>query len=167
MTTVSISRKKICEAIAKEPTTTLQGGSWAASDGKARYHSSVRTRNCKVCAVGAVMRNACLAPTQVWGNIQAAADASTGNGDPRGDALHEAKKGRYMAALSSFFEGEFEDRRIIFLRGRERMAAVKQLKTDCIRFVEKNFPSKLEIDIDGAKPAKDIKVVHYDSDDQD
>jgi hypothetical protein len=165
MTIVSVSRKKICDAIAKEPTTRLNAGSWVDEGGDVRHHE-VRSRDCTVCAVGAVMRNALLHPRQEAFNIENAAQASilsASNIGLHGDPMAEIRKGRYMAALSSFFEGQFVERDIPYVHNtRARMKAVKQLKADCIKFVRDNFPAQLEINIDGARPAEDVKVVRED-----
>lgn len=160
MTVVSVSRKKICDAIAKEPTTALEGGNWF----NLNEEGETTLTNCSVCAVGAVMRNACLDRRQPAHAIEDAALAATVS---RGVAAHSdetpeslAADRFYMNALSVFFERGYNyTHRIWDLQGRSRMLAVKALKVECIDFVKKNFPPKIEIYIDGAKPAKDVKVV--------
>jgi hypothetical protein len=165
MTIVSVSRKKICAAIAKEPTTTLVPQHWVAGR---KYTDQVKSRDCYVCAVGAVMRNALLHPKQpalsIGDAASAAVSAEGGSCDAGADAVEEAENGSYMSALSAFFETEAEYRGINQMgsRTRKRKEAMKKLKKDCIKFVKKNFPSKLEIDIDGARPAKDVKIVDED-----
>lgn len=161
MTVVSVSRKKICDAIALEPTTTLNAGTWVHGE---TVETPMRSRECTVCAVGAVMRRALLHPNQSAHAIEDAAQAAVGNGlcGAYGNPTEEIKKGLYMSALSAFFEGEFADRNLYDVEGRTRTAAMNKLKKDCIKFVQKNFPAKVEIDIDGARPAKDVKVISSD-----
>lgn len=158
MTVVSVSRKKICDAIAKEPTTRLEDGNWYDAD------SDSGLTDCSVCAVGAVMRNACLDRRQPAHAIADAAWAATASS--RHVAAHSIETPEslvadrfYMNALSVFFEKGYNDLEIWGLQGRSRMLAVKALKAECIDFIKKNFPPKIEIDIDGALPAKDVKVV--------
>jgi len=162
MTIVSISRKKICDAIAKEPATRLAYGSWI---GNYDEFTKVKSRDCTVCAVGAVMRNALLDREQPAEAVDDAAIAAMkfekvrysqyANGDP--DKM--AARGSYMGALSCFFEGEFHLREIAWMNGSTRATALRKLKADCIKFVRKNFPATIQVNINGALPAEDVKVV--------
>jgi hypothetical protein len=196
MTVIRISRKKICDAIEKEPTKTLSPGAWVKdADGEALDGNAVNfatriydwdvgmenpelapklnSKDCSVCAVGAVMRSV-LDPEQAVNAIASASMTSLGVG--RADAglnmaIIQAKEGKYMAALSCFFEAhpnhhEIENIPYRVAKGlikkntaeRKRRKLVKEVKKDCIKFIKKNFPGYIEIDIDGAKPAKDVVV---------
>lgn len=163
MTIVSISRKKICEAIEKEPTTTLAAGEWIQFESEGK----VKSKHCSVCAVGAVMRNALLDRNQDAEAVHDASLAATKFGNPISlNPEHQAEQGHYMSSLSSFFEREYSERDIwMFDPGtKKHREEMKKVKKDCIAFVKKNFPAKIEIDIDGAKPAKDVKVLVLDCD---
>lgn len=163
MTIVSISRDKICEAIAKEPATRLQAGSWIHfSTRYDRGPAKVKSKNCSVCAVGAVMRNALLNRDQDAYAVTSASLAAVKGAPCDGDTspVQLAKRGRYMNALSVFFEREWENR-IEFsgISDRAHNKIVSEIKADCIDFVKKYFPKTVKIDIDGALPAADVKVV--------
>lgn len=171
MTIISVSRNKIIEAIRHEPVESLKGGAWVDE----RRGSKVKDKNCSVCAVGAVMRKV-LDPKQSVVKIRKAAMEALGNGEPTGDHYSEIEEGRYMAALSCFFEESFEEnmRKMTeelqehfndtYLRDpvdhfrKMYNKAVNQTRKDTIDFVKTNFPKEIKIDIDGAKPAKDVKV---------
>lgn len=162
MTIVSISRKKICDAIEKEPTTTLAGGQWIDTRSD---KDKVKTKACSVCAVGAVMRNALLDRNQDAEAVHDASVAATEGANPISfNPYDQAKVGYYMSSLSSFFEARYSGRAIYDLKvgTKKHRKEIKALKKDCIDFVKANFPAKIEIDIDGAKPAKDVKVVSKD-----
>lgn len=158
MTTVRISRNQIIKAIKKEPLKTLRPGNFVLLHGR---NEKVKNKTCSVCAVGAVMRNALLAPTQSAKFIERAADSNNGAicGDPQSELYDE----NYMAALSSFFELHADNIR----RAREderidhelTLKETKQLRAETLRFVKDCFPKHVDVDIDGAKPAKDAKVV--------
>jgi hypothetical protein len=159
MTIVSITRSEIVKAIKKEPLKTLKAGHWVLG----KENSRVKNKTCSVCAVGAVMRNALLAPNQVARAIDDAAWAATqdcevADADPM-DLIAEKS---WMAALSCFFENLSSEIEEDSDEGYAHVLTekeTKRLRDETVTFVKKNFPKKIEIDIDGAKPAKDVKVV--------
>lgn len=151
MTITYISRKKICEAIAKEPTTRLNAGDFALSPSETGH---VRSKSCSVCAVGAVMRSV-LNPRLYASDIETSAVRTMRIEDPKKRSHYSGdippkkllEKKQYMHALSSLFEREFIEKGICSMSGRQRARAVKQLKKDCIAFVQANFPARVALDI--------------------
>lgn len=193
MAKVNVTKARIARAIAKEPV--LTPGAWASmvKDAKARLDPDdlytgfdetmlkklkTKSKDCAVCAVGAVMRDI-LDPSQNACAIENASEqAVTG---PSG-YLHEFdiapviytkedRKGLYknaketvaagapMAALSMLFEGLSsyyrQQRNSRELTTRD----LAQIRRSVVAFVQTNFPYKVTIDIDGARPAKDVKKV--------
>jgi hypothetical protein len=176
---VEITKKRIIKAIETEPA--LVPGLWVTYEGAAPANVG-NTANCSVCAVGAVMRS-CMEPTQSANFIDSAASAAIEVEDnleaadtaelrsvqsfseTRKQIYARAKKQAenklYMHSLSYVFEG------LTDLKGREEFrarrfiskAAMRSVRRSLVSFVKKNFPNKVVIDIDGAKPAKDVKVV--------
>ena len=157
MAIIEVTKEFIVDAIRNEPDKTLQGGSWVqvTDDYYELCNLSVDSPECAVCAVGAVMRRA-LDSNQNARAIHRAAVASTdrdrdvcGFGTIRAPqaAREMCDRGSYMNALSVLFEA-FDDE-----CDRD---AVKQVVID---FVMNEFPPTIRIDIDGAKPAADVKVV--------
>lgn len=162
MTVISITRARIIRAIKEEPM--LQAGSWAFS---LEYGIPVADKkNCSVCAVGAVMRD-CISKGQNWLEISNAASRSTNpvnsrTNDPQDDSpVGLAKDGWYMQALSDFFEAKWTDvakKENTYYRDLNKRQ-IRKIRNATIRFVEKNFPYKIQVDINGAEPAKDVMVV--------
>lgn len=122
----------------------------------------VKSKDCAVCAVGSVMRN-CIDPNQSWQMIEKASRKSLEGVDtfcPLEDefGLYTSpeeglvKEGRYMQALSDFFEQTWAEN-----HENNRVVSITKRKT--IAFVKKHFPYKIKIDINGATPAKDVSVV--------
>ncbi len=66
------------------------------------------------------------------------------------DAAALAAKKRYMVAISHLFES---------LSYSNRHMSKKRVVDTVIDFIKKHFPPSIVVDIDGAKPAKDIEVV--------
>ena len=165
MTVVQVSRSKIIKAIKDEPLKTLQADHWYFFDGRGPDEKKqVRNKNCTVCAVGAVMRNALLAPTQPLPAIAQASQVAVGNygyGYCSASAIQlNLEEENYMAALSAFFESNAADMGINECEDKkERKALTKKLRDMTVKFVKKSFPKTVYVNIDGAKPAKDIKVV--------
>lgn len=162
MTIVSISRKKICDAIAKEPATRLARGNWVGVNSE---DDKVKSKDCSVCAVGAVMRNALLDREQPAESIDDASIAAMKHEKVRfsqfanGNPDRMVAQSKYMGALSAFFETEYYIREIGWMSGSTRTRALRKLKADCIKFVRKNFPATVQVNINGALPAEDVKVV--------
>lgn len=158
MTTVEISRKKIIQAILKEPVDTLKGGYWVTED-KQGVKQLVKNKTCAVCAVGAVMRNVVLNKYQ---NIECINDAA------QKAASSSDESGKWMLKLSDFFENHYWNNRSNFendwslsLNKRRKLlrAATEKTRKETIKFVKENFPEKILININGSKPAADVKVV--------
>lgn len=160
MTVVRISRARIVKAIEAEPVETLRAGSWVyGSCLQKRFASSTE---CSVCAVGAVLRRAVLAPRSRAFTITDAANAAVWGAETlAGDFNEELENDRYMAALSCFFESQWSARGLCWdsVQGTERSSRIHTLRADTARFVAENFPRTIDIDIDGARPAKDVRVV--------
>lgn len=163
MTIVRISKQRIIEAISSEPLRNLRSGDWALPEESQAL--TVGAKDCPVCAVGAVMR-AVLDPEQDPDWLYSAAVASTSVETPlcagglEGviPSKREVKKAP-MVALSGFFEQECADakrRTHSFGLSRHQM---RRIRKKVIEFVEENFPPTMLIDIDGAKPARDVRVV--------
>lgn len=197
MSIVNVTKNRIIKAIRNEPA--LAAGSWAtissaafkkmtAKDHKfedrSRYSQDVlenmprnlKTKDCAVCAVGAVMREI-LDPKQSLNNISWAAEASVqdsnytvasfGSDFYNLDELEETalqilQDGVAMNALSYLFEGldsyykeGLKLEHNVPLSGRY----IGIIRKRVIKFIDKNFPKTIQIDIDGAKPAKDVKVI--------
>jgi hypothetical protein len=180
MAIVRITKNRIMKAIKNEPA--LRPGSWIdimkvyeksgnVQVGGWEFMNKVNAKDkeCSVCAVGAIMRDI-LDPTSTARKLDsAAAQATSGsaihfdsyeNDLSRSAIIKRAKedvfKGRYMNALSVLFEGLGE-----LKGGWESLTPrdIAGLRRSAIAFVKKNFPHSVEIDIDGAKAAKDVKVV--------
>lgn len=166
MTIVKISKAKIIEAIEKEPITRLEPGTWIDNEQGYTVGSSKKEKNCSVCAVGAVMRNACLNPKQDAYRVEAAASAAVGNINCTSNSSLALSHKNYMAALSAEFESGAGDLMMPGSASKNHRdwqevstKEKRELKKQVISFVKKNFPKFVEIDINGAKPAKDVKVV--------
>lgn len=150
MTMIVLTKGRIIRAIEKE--SKLKQGYWIASENV----DGAEQKDCCVCAVGAVMRDA-LAKAATVRDIDLACSASVafsgddiyGKGIYDKDELAEAKlllkRGSPMMAISHLFETT---------RG-----SVKYARSRVIRFIKSHFPAKITIDIHHAKPARDVRVV--------
>lgn len=186
MSSVVITRARIAKALLNEPV--LLPGTWVSmteefketcetdynSDGYYldQMPKDLKTKDCSVCAVGAVMREI-LDPHQKLSAISKASSAATiygnfvGNGAltryemrrARKEALDILNSGNPMSALSYLFESLGDYYIMKSPSGKLRLRDIKAIRSAVVDFVEKNFPYKVTIDIDGAKPAKDVKVV--------
>ncbi len=177
MTHVRLTKEFIIDAISKE--TRLEAGSFVYTSGDVNIHpvfiDTVEPESCDVCAVGAVMWRA-LEPHQNVFYVHDAAQAATKEGscipefidtdDPEdcsGDddvndmdgvrflALSLIHAGLHMNALSMFFEGACH-----YIDNIDDVAAAT------VAFVKEHFPDSVVVDIDGARPARDIEVVPAD-----
>lgn len=154
MTTIEVSKKDIIKALETEPK--LFSGAWALT--KRRSDAGLArikvADDCRVCAVGAVMRSV-LAPTQPAKAIVRAALAATDGAQALTYADYakvELRAGRPMAALSCVFEFAELRRGWFDKEGEAGRAAATA-------FVKEHFPKRIRIDIDGARPRKGVKVI--------
>lgn len=173
MTTVEITKAKIIKSIQNEPV--LEPNGWVrfinakTLAGVAKsIKENPKTTACSACAVGGVLRNV-LSPKTTYNRFQMVISACIDDivgvdcygsyGPPtrkeiERDALEALNAGFPMNAMSIVFEG-FAQRHQD--KGDRRAGNLARQPT--INFVKKHFPAKIQIDIDGAKPAKDVKVV--------
>lgn len=156
MTQIRMTKAEIIRAIEKEPVTRLRAGSWY--DGS--YDRRV-SKTCSVCAVGAVMRSVVSPYERGQAILEAAVAAVRGAGDVESSrgVYENLRDERWMAALSSFFESTW---RATLVGNDWKHLTPKQIegvRTRAVAFVREYFPRSIVIDIDGAKPAKDVKVV--------
>lgn len=179
---ISISRADVIKAIREEPV--LASGNWFhyEIDGKVDgrgpgttpsfFRGDLRkttqiadVKVCGVCGVGAVMRRV-LSADQAVQSLFNAVNAATADlpttpmywADYESEALRLVEDGAYMAALSVFFEGATNAHGLLKYGDKdqptqEAMAGVRQ---DTIDFIHENFPSMIDIDINGALPAADV-----------
>lgn len=181
MTIIELRKSRLMNAIKKEP---LKPGSFVMT-----YESkdTVASKHCQVCAVGAVMRSV-LDKKQNHYNIFKAASASIKDHvsvapdiydleclvrdnlaedeiisikDLRTALTKEAlrvlnEENSPMGALSFFFEGLCSLKEI---NGELTGVQLAGIRRTVFVFVRDNYPSKMLINIDGAKPAHDVKVV--------
>lgn len=175
MTTIKVSRKKIIDAIKSEPLETLKAGSFVhfkGSGGRAKVNNA----DCSVCAVGAVMRQVLDSKQPATKIDHASYAALKGHSAIDEDETECLNKGLYIAALSSFFEREYREYMLDvfsdatnevedgeYINGatldKKIMTAKRKIRAETIQFVKKNFPEDIFIEIDGAKPAKDVQVI--------
>lgn len=167
MTHVRLTPKFIKDALKKE-LAILQPGQWF--DVQNNVYTARVGDVCQVCAVGAVMRHA-IASNQTADYIQdAAVSACRGApstpiygrfprtiGQARGCAKRMAQRGQYMASLSYLFES------MGLVRSPNgetwfRTSTRKQVLDQLYDLID-TFPPSIVVDIDGAKPARDVKVV--------
>lgn len=171
MTVVEITKQRVIKAIKEEPL--LRGGSWFAFSDNAPDDFDFKLlvgdkKNCTVCAVGAVLRDV-LDKQSLAFDIDDAVDGCIDQGLPISDlssyeSIEDTLKAllidkHYMNALSVLFETSWDkamEKNDYNDLSRHQIYRIKQ---KLIKFVQKNFPAKIQIDIDGAKPAKDVKVV--------
>jgi len=172
-TVIKVSKSRIMKAIRTEPF--LLAGHWANYSGE----ELVGDKNCSVCAVGSVLRDV-LDENQNAEMITKAANKTidyTLSVGPRGGLealnlkdIHESAKclaniGMYMNALSTYFESLWEmtvhrnrrnDNYNSYNLSRHQVYRIRQ---KLLKFVQAEFPSSIEINIDGAIPKKGVKVV--------
>ena len=121
-----VTKNQIIEAISTE---SLIGGAW------------FYTKDCAVCAVGAVLRR-CL-------NIKDREIAGVANEivnwPEHRDIELVLKRKDWLSALSSFFEQEWESRDVDLYEGKKHEELVALVRKRTIEFVEHNFPDEIEI----------------------
>lgn len=159
---VRLTKAFIIKALEKERPRIRTGYGWLGLNSRIGYRATVATtlkrEDCAMCAVGAVMVNA-INPTSRHGLINDAAGAATDDYsitaafyDSRIDIRMKAKEllglGKPMNALSVLFEGLSD-----------HCDSESRVVSDVIAFVRNHFPPSVVVDIDGARPAKDVKIV--------
>lgn len=172
MTVISVGRNRIIKAIESEPF--LEAKTWAKLKGtprnlnwgtvadreKARKTRVSDTENCSVCAVGSVMRN-CISKNQNWNKIEKASmhSISVMGNPPSVEPTVLVKEKHYMRGLSNFFESAWREEEYRFPYLSMNAEKIARVRAKTIQFVKDNFPTRIKIDIDGVKPAKDVTVV--------
>lgn len=143
MKTIKVTRKEILKAIRTEP---LKAGTWihdrkvTLDNGSGiSLQTSVADKKCKVCAVGAVLRQKGIPDDKIFwaadslfcdtGSSECDSDASD-----EGNPLQNVKDGHYMAALSSKFE-----------QLSKRLGSGKRTRETLIRFVKRHFPKQVTV----------------------
>lgn len=188
-TIIKLTRRQVIKAVRNEPVLMPEQWVSRQFEEGIYGRSIAETRNaCPVCAVGAVMRSA-LDPNQKVKMIHNAAVASVSNSEGRALCVHpgdeirpfrkarllakaakQAKDGHHMAALSLVFETLWSDARSrrkgcnkwahpMTWRKSDFNRVSKRIRAQVIEFVKKHFPATIEVNIDGARPAKDIIVL--------
>lgn len=172
MTTIQITRKRVLKAISSEPLKLLKHGSfiWGSEDefGNELNPSKIG-KDCPVCAVGAVMRSV-LDPNQSEERLCKVANNSMKSycAEPEMDFEDKkqlaaevdyiAKKAP-MAALSQMFEGlcHLAERRS--KTGYISRHQMRRIRQNLIVWAKRSLPETMKINLNGAKPAKDVKVI--------
>jgi hypothetical protein len=147
--TVRITKAQAIEAIRTEPK--LRPGSWASPTSSTNSPKVGDETNCRVCAVGAVLRDL-LNPALFYGAIQDAAAANTEDhiytalGFTREAVEAETRallqKGAVWNALSVLFEGYFG---LIPRPG--ALGTTEQIQEAVCGFVDAEFPEDWALDI--------------------
>lgn len=165
MTIVQITRGRLVRAIMKEPLETLRPGAFIRPSGPDFGFCKARDKNCSVCGVGAVLRQV-LASDQSASDLDIAGYSSTA-GEYMSTSARSGyntaewclKSGRYMSALSCLFEGLSREYAPGGNTDKITARTMRRVLVELVKFVEKEFPAKITIDINGAKPARDVRVV--------
>lgn len=132
---MKVTKAQIIEAIKTEP---LRAGSWYTTEGDG---------TCSACAVGAVLRNAC---KMYYSDIEdhALGKYKSHSSYPDEMLLNSLfQEGRYMEALSCFFEDACEnasDEENCYSDEISK-SAMSEIRQRTIEFVEKNFPDEVSI----------------------
>lgn len=176
MTIISITKKRIMKAIKNEPASNLRNGDWVHSAPDfLRYQDdrSIKEVDCPVCAVGAVMRSVldknqailfvgrAAAASMTGGQSAPDIDMKTEPVSPEGfkwTAFEMASQGFYMASISYLFEALCEMYKYENCCQRIPPLQMANIKRSVIAHIDRNFPYKIQIDIDGATPARDVSV---------
>jgi hypothetical protein len=137
-----ISKKKIIEALRTEP---LTGGMWMSliDDGQLWTETTVGEARgkCTVCAVGAILREVVAQNATVKEFNDACIFASDHVMSIYDSTIEETLKAKnYMGALSIYFEEMAE-------RSPDGFSITNRQRPALIRFVEKNFPSYVTVDL--------------------
>ena len=143
MKTLKIKKAQVIKALRTEP---LEKGNWIDISPK-DYEQFERSPllvasafDCKVCAVGAVLRSTGLTPMEilrVGGNLSLSYGYNVFRDARHGDIDNLLIKGNYLGALSCYFESTIPLRGSYGLKHRERL----------VQFVEKNFPGYIEVSV--------------------
>lgn len=146
---VSMTKARVMRALKEQPE--FSHGNWCLpSDEYVWDPSRLRIKddpNCQVCAVGAVLRHV-LAPGTELSGVEDVALEATSDGDAVfGDPKAEAAAGRYLTALSCYFEQLPHDLSTATVRRR------------LLGFVERHFPAKIVVDINGYRSRRGLTGV--------
>lgn len=156
MTIVSISKNVILKALKTER---LTAGHWIYVPGERKsdlWSDRLRSqpaKNCKVCAVGAVIRNA-VSKKSIVKDINALASRRTGfsycdySFKTEERAKEYIENGNYMDALNTLFEGSYD-----------KLKNMREVRSIMVKFVKENFPEKIELDIGEMKPSAFVRRV--------
>ncbi len=166
---IRLTKRQIIKALENEPATRLRAGSWTCGDLEVTVSAYGKQKGCYECAVGAVMRQS-ISPRSSSKIISDACDAAcigdnirsfnTSEDGVINEGLAIVKRKNHMSALSAVFEGLWRIQDLTPAFSNEHDDAIAAIvKPKVIDFVRKHFPASVVVDIDGAKPAKDVKVV--------
>lgn len=188
MTVVSVTKNRIIKAIMNEPVRNLRPGMWFMLDGRESLAESKNCVVCAIgaCfrsildpnqdvsnfqrAIDASLRTgnwkkAGVEPGQLLYRSDFTWD--WGCTDDRKEIMKNAKEladcERYISSISYLFESLCQSyvNRNSHIPSTDEIpnSQMSNIRRSVAAFVRKNFPNRIQIDIDGAKPAKDVKVV--------
>jgi hypothetical protein len=144
-----IERADIIAALLTEPD--LYPGLWVAWAPAHRFVTAItappKDTPCQVCAVGAVMRRVLPQGATLY-DVEAAASNCTWDGSTsqNGDVDTEIRRGRWMNALSIFFESTLGNDTDA-LGAAARAERVEAARKATVKFVESRFPETIEVNI--------------------
>lgn len=189
MTIIELSKQQVIEALRVEPVGSLKPGSWIQPLGLESRDEDIDHASwtrpalaaCGVCACGAVMRRAALAASVSARDAYRVLDRATSetyvtctpiNAEDVIERGASAINRDYpMNGLSIVFEGLSKiygraldgDPDVMILgsdhRGADGDAIMERVRQETIAFVEEHFPDTIIVDINGAEPAVDAKIV--------
>lgn len=172
---IRLTKAQIIRALENEPITRLRAGYGWFSSRLANFRPRTvgtfgQTDDCYECAVGAVMRQV-ISPRLGLSRLNDAIGAATRGAGVTPDeafttnevldqARAELDAGRAMGALSIAFEGLWSlDVEDVTDERDEDDARADRVRAEVVAFVKGHFPPSVVVDIDGAKPAQDVKPV--------
>jgi hypothetical protein len=189
MTIVKVSKKKIIRAILDEPLRNLAPGTWIDYNEGDGDLANNEVKDCPVCAVGATMRAIISPDEKMEhildaihvsvkeGRCDIAIPTSSWRSDNTvlvNDRFYKAPKTKQdifdiakdsikkfpMASISQVFESlcDLRTSQKDYFHNLSRHQ-VYRIRKDVAEFVERYFPAYVTLDINGAMPAKDVKVV--------
>lgn len=135
MKTITITKKQVVKALKEEP---LRSGKFIAvynDEGERIYfydNTPAKKLNCKVCAVGAVLRQKNLSPSEI-SDVTLFLDVISRDSLEMLPTLLKEK--RYLEALSVKFESYLGD---------DDVEPTYEQRRNMIRWVERNFPNRFE-----------------------
>lgn len=142
---MQITKAQVIQALKEEPI--LKAGDWIHAEvnaGLPRYHDK-----CPVCAVGAVMRQA---GVEAFDIRRSSLNATDGRGYDTSDVDESLRDGYYLGALSAFFEMLCAQEADYLGVSLYDIPNFNQYRSDCIEFVQTNFPAGViyddKVDID-------------------